>query len=71
MLHAYTLISHFPQKDRAKSLACAVFGEVMAYKDLVNFQPEKGAILANATPIGMHPSTDRIPVAEVLQSLLK
>jgi len=38
---------------------------------LVNFQPEKGAILANATPVGMHPNTDRIPVAEVLHSLFK
>ncbi|KAL2345742.1 hypothetical protein Fmac_007027 [Flemingia macrophylla] len=50
--------------DRAKSLACAVLGEVQPYEELVNFQPEKGAILANATPVGMHPNTDRIPVAE-------
>ncbi|KAL2661407.1 hypothetical protein AAZV13_03G200000 [Glycine max] len=50
--------------DRAKSLACAVFGEAQPFKELVNFQPEKGAILANATPVGMHPNTDRIPVAE-------
>nr|XP_007147104.1 hypothetical protein PHAVU_006G096400g [Phaseolus vulgaris]ESW19098.1 hypothetical protein PHAVU_006G096400g [Phaseolus vulgaris] len=50
--------------DRAKSLACAVSGEAQPYKELVNFQPEKGAILANATPVGMHPNTDRIPVAE-------
>ncbi|WOG82794.1 hypothetical protein DCAR_0101962 [Daucus carota subsp. sativus] len=50
--------------DRAKSLAHAVCGEARPFKDLANFQPEKGAILANATPIGMHPSTDRIPVAQ-------
>lgn len=50
--------------DRAKSLACAVSGEVLPFEDIVNFRPEKGAILANATPIGMHPNTDRIPVAE-------
>ncbi|XP_020204553.1 bifunctional 3-dehydroquinate dehydratase/shikimate dehydrogenase, chloroplastic [Cajanus cajan] len=50
--------------DRAKSLACDVHGEVQPYKELVSFQPEKGAILANATPVGMHPNTDRIPVAE-------
>ncbi|CAJ1960958.1 unnamed protein product [Sphenostylis stenocarpa] len=50
--------------DRAKSLACAVSGEVQPYKELINFQPEKGAILANATPVGMHPNTDRISVAE-------
>ncbi|KAK7337842.1 hypothetical protein VNO77_18429 [Canavalia gladiata] len=49
--------------DRAKSLACGVLGEAYPYKELVNFQPEKGAVLANATPIGMHPNTDRIPVA--------
>ncbi|TKY61439.1 Bifunctional 3-dehydroquinate dehydratase/shikimate dehydrogenase [Spatholobus suberectus] len=50
--------------DRAKSLACALFGEAQPFKELGNFQPEKGAILANATPVGMHPNTDRIPVAE-------
>ncbi|KAF5453933.1 hypothetical protein F2P56_023642 [Juglans regia] len=50
--------------DRTKSLACAVSGEARPYNDIVNFQPEKGAILANATPLGMHPNTDRIPVAE-------
>lgn len=52
-------------KDRAKSLAYAVNGEVRRFEDLDKFQPEKGAILANATPIGMHPSTDRIPVSDV------
>ncbi|KAK9293152.1 hypothetical protein L1049_021139 [Liquidambar formosana] len=51
--------------DRAKSLAHAVSGEARPFEDMVNFQPEKGAILANATPLGMHPNTDRIPVAEV------
>ncbi|KAL1313067.1 hypothetical protein HN51_039640 [Arachis hypogaea] len=51
--------------DRAKSLASAVFGEALHYKDLAIFQPEKGAILANATPIGMHPNiADRISVSE-------
>ncbi|XP_019080266.1 bifunctional 3-dehydroquinate dehydratase/shikimate dehydrogenase, chloroplastic isoform X3 [Vitis vinifera] len=50
--------------DRANSLAHAVSGEVKLYEDVANFQPEKGAILANATPVGMHPNTDRIPVAE-------
>ncbi|KAK1352024.1 Bifunctional 3-dehydroquinate dehydratase/shikimate dehydrogenase, chloroplastic [Heracleum sosnowskyi] len=50
--------------DRAKSLAQAVCGEAWPFEDLANFQPEKGAILANATPIGMHTSTDRIPVAQ-------
>lgn len=51
--------------DRAKSLACDVNGEVRRFEDLDEFQPEKGAILANATPIGMHPSTTkRIPVSD-------
>ncbi|XP_021282922.1 bifunctional 3-dehydroquinate dehydratase/shikimate dehydrogenase, chloroplastic-like isoform X3 [Herrania umbratica] len=51
--------------ERAKSLACAVSGEARVFEEVVNFQPEKGAILANATPLGMHPNTDqRIPVAE-------
>ncbi|KAK7258766.1 hypothetical protein RIF29_24351 [Crotalaria pallida] len=54
--------------DKAKSLACAVCGEAQPYKDLINFKPEKGAILANATPIGMHPNTDRISVAEATLS---
>ncbi|GLT87403.1 hypothetical protein SLE2022_054890 [Rubroshorea leprosula] len=50
--------------ERATSLATAVSGEAGRYEELVNFQPEKGAILANATPVGMHPNTDRIPVSE-------
>lgn len=50
--------------ERAKSLAQAVSGEAQHFESLANFQPENGAILANATPIGMHPSTDRIPAAE-------
>ncbi|XWS58507.1 hypothetical protein CRYUN_Cryun08bG0040100 [Craigia yunnanensis] len=51
--------------ERAKSLACAVLGEARPFEEVVNFQPEKGAILANATPLGMHPNTDqRIPVSE-------
>ena len=58
-------------KDRANSLAHAVSGEVKLYEDVANFQPEKGAILANATPLGMHPNTDRIPVAEVLSTSIQ
>ncbi|KAL4341047.1 hypothetical protein GQ457_08G013650 [Hibiscus cannabinus] len=51
--------------ERAKSLASAVSGEALAFEQVINFRPEKGAILANATPLGMHPNTDqRIPVAE-------
>ncbi|PWA89025.1 3-dehydroquinate dehydratase type I [Artemisia annua] len=50
--------------ERAKSLALAVSGEALPFEQLATFQPEKGAVLANATPIGMHPSKDRIPVSE-------
>ncbi|KAK4337764.1 hypothetical protein RND71_042251 [Anisodus tanguticus] len=50
--------------DRAKALAVAVSGEALPFENLASFQPEKGAILANATPIGMHPNKDRIPVPE-------
>nr|DAD33466.1 TPA_asm: hypothetical protein HUJ06_012317 [Nelumbo nucifera] len=50
--------------DRAKSLACSVSGVAHPYKDIAKFRPERGAILANATPLGMRPNKDRIPVAE-------
>ncbi|KAJ0525882.1 putative 3-dehydroquinate dehydratase, Shikimate dehydrogenase (NADP(+)) [Helianthus annuus] len=50
--------------DRAKSLALAVSGEARPFEELANFKPEKGAVLANATPIGMHPNKNRIPVPE-------
>ncbi|XP_075659468.1 bifunctional 3-dehydroquinate dehydratase/shikimate dehydrogenase, chloroplastic-like [Castanea sativa] len=51
--------------ERAKTLAHEVSGEARPFEEVFNFHPEKGAILANATPLGMHPNTDRIPVAEV------
>lgn len=44
--------------DRAKALAEAVKGEARPFEDLASFQPERGAILANATPIGMHPNVE-------------
>ncbi|XP_059289085.1 bifunctional 3-dehydroquinate dehydratase/shikimate dehydrogenase, chloroplastic-like isoform X1 [Lycium ferocissimum] len=50
--------------DRAKALAAAVSGEALPFENIASFQPEKGAILANATPIGMHPNKDRIPVPQ-------
>ncbi|OMO55297.1 Dehydroquinase class I [Corchorus olitorius] len=51
--------------ERAKSLACAVSGEARPFEEMYDFQPEKGAILANATPLGMPPNINqRIPVAE-------
>ncbi|KAH9754555.1 Shikimate dehydrogenase [Citrus sinensis] len=50
--------------ERAKSLASDVMGAARPFEDILNFQPEKGAILANATPLGMHPNTDRVPVSE-------
>lgn len=46
-------------------------GEARQFEDLSRFQPENGAILANATPIGMHPNTERIPVAEVINLTIK
>lgn len=54
---------------RAQALAEAVSGEAQPFENLPSFQPDSGAILANATPIGMHPNTDRIPVAEVFHLL--
>lgn len=60
----------FAQKERAKSLASDVMGEARPFEDILNFQPEKGAILANATPLGMHPNTDRVPVSEVLSPII-
>ncbi|KAJ6737510.1 SHIKIMATE DEHYDROGENASE [Salix viminalis] len=50
--------------ERANCLARAVSGEARHFESLAHFHPENGAILANATPIGMHPSTERIPAAE-------
>ncbi|KAI3445242.1 hypothetical protein Pfo_001907 [Paulownia fortunei] len=50
--------------DRAKSLAAAVSAKAFPFDDVLIFQPEKDAILANATPLGMHPNMDRIPVPE-------
>ncbi|XP_028084924.1 bifunctional 3-dehydroquinate dehydratase/shikimate dehydrogenase, chloroplastic-like [Camellia sinensis] len=38
--------------------------EERGFSFLTLILPEKGAILANATPLGMHPNTDRIPVAK-------
>ncbi|KAK6140374.1 hypothetical protein DH2020_025885 [Rehmannia glutinosa] len=39
-----------------------VSAKALPFEDLLSFQPEKDAILANATPLGMHPHMDRIPV---------
>ncbi|XP_071732300.1 bifunctional 3-dehydroquinate dehydratase/shikimate dehydrogenase, chloroplastic-like [Rutidosis leptorrhynchoides] len=50
--------------ERAKALAQAVSGKALPFDQLTTFRPEKGAVLANATPIGMHPNKDRIPVSE-------
>ncbi|KAK9146827.1 hypothetical protein Sjap_006730 [Stephania japonica] len=47
--------------ERAKSLALSVSGEAHRFEDIINFCPADRAILANATPLGMHPNTDRIP----------
>lgn len=58
-------------EERAKSLAAAVSATALPFEDLLTFQPEKDAILANATPLGMHPHVERrIPVPEVCISTL-
>ncbi|KAG6423171.1 hypothetical protein SASPL_113559 [Salvia splendens] len=50
---------------RAKSLAAAVSADALPFDDLLTFRPEKDAILANATPLGMNPHVERrIPVLE-------
>ncbi|XXG83317.1 hypothetical protein AAC387_Pa10g1100 [Persea americana] len=50
--------------ERAKSLATAVSGEARPFKEKDNVLPEKGMILANATPVGMHPNSDKTPVTK-------
>lgn len=45
-------------------------GEARPFEDIFNFRPDKGAILANATPLGMHPNKDRVPVSEVLSHII-
>ena len=73
MLHTnLTCLYMYSLTGRAKSLANDVSGEAYPFEDLSSFQPENGAILANATPLGMHPKTaDRIPVPEVFSLHLR
>lgn len=53
-------------EERAKSLAAAASADAFPFEDLPTFRLEKDAILANATPLGMHPHVERrIPVMEV------
>ncbi|WCJ38307.1 Shikimate dehydrogenase (NADP(+)) [Euphorbia peplus] len=50
--------------ERAKGLADAVLGEAQPFENLDSFKPKKGAVFANATPLGMHPNTDTTPLSE-------
>ncbi|XP_065853571.1 bifunctional 3-dehydroquinate dehydratase/shikimate dehydrogenase, chloroplastic-like isoform X2 [Euphorbia lathyris] len=49
--------------ERAKGLADVVSGEPQSFENLEHFKPEKGAIFANATPLGMHPNTETNPIS--------
>ncbi|MBA0617605.1 hypothetical protein Godav_027033, partial [Gossypium davidsonii] len=48
---------------RAKALADEVSGEALLYEALEMFRPETGAILANASAIGMEPNSHQSPEA--------
>ncbi|KAH1081300.1 hypothetical protein J1N35_021061 [Gossypium stocksii] len=49
---------------RAKALADEVSGEALLYEALEMFRPETGAILANASAIGMEPNSHQSPVSK-------
>ncbi|KAK8693868.1 hypothetical protein V6N13_071435 [Hibiscus sabdariffa] len=51
-------------KERAKALANEVSGEALPYETLEKFRPEKGAILANSSAVGMEPNSDQSPVSK-------
>ena len=51
--------------ERARILAAAVDGEVMSMEELNAFQPATGMVLANTTPIGMHPNAADTPILKV------
>lgn len=46
-------------------LASKVGGKVINIAELDDFAPEEGMILANATPIGMQPDIDNMPISKV------
>ncbi|MCO5555329.1 hypothetical protein L7F22_008875 [Adiantum nelumboides] len=48
--------------ERAEELANAVGGKALRLDMLDDFCPESGMILANASPVGMHPNVDRSPI---------
>lgn len=50
--------------DRARELANLVGGDAITLKDLNDFHPEDGMILANTTSIGMHPNVDDTPISK-------
>lgn len=50
--------------ERAKVLADAVEGKALLLEMLDDFCPESGTILANASPVGMHPNVDKSPISK-------
>ncbi|KAK9139467.1 hypothetical protein Scep_009148 [Stephania cephalantha] len=50
------------EHDRARELADSVGGEAITLAELENYHPEDGMILANTTPVGMHPNVDETPI---------
>ncbi|XP_010674967.2 bifunctional 3-dehydroquinate dehydratase/shikimate dehydrogenase, chloroplastic isoform X2 [Beta vulgaris subsp. vulgaris] len=50
--------------EKAVDLASKVGGKVINIAELDDFAPEEGMILANATPIGMQPDIDNMPISK-------
>lgn len=65
---AWTSFNENSCPERAKALADEVFGEALLYEALETFRPETGAILANASAIGMKPNSHQSPVSKVFLS---
>ncbi|XP_056842638.1 bifunctional 3-dehydroquinate dehydratase/shikimate dehydrogenase, chloroplastic isoform X2 [Raphanus sativus] len=50
--------------ERALELAEAIGGRALALKDLDNFHPEDGMVLANTTSMGMQPNVNETPISK-------
>lgn len=48
--------------EKAEELAQSIGAKAIKLDMLDNFAPESGMILANASPVGMHPNVDRSPI---------
>lgn len=55
-------------EERALELAEAIGGRALALKDLDNFHPEDGMVLANTTSMGMQPNVNETPISKVSPS---